>query len=61
MRSYLILKEKVARFRADDEIQGLINALKQQDSEYSGPAANIGYSHAGPVRPSSRTRLTWMR
>ena len=38
MRSYLILKEKVARFHADGEIQGLINALKQQDSEYSGPA-----------------------
>ena len=47
VRSYLILKEKVARFRADDEIQGLINALQRQDSEYSGPAANIGYSHAG--------------
>ena len=47
MRSYLILKEKVARFNADGEIQGLISALQQQDSAYSGPSANTGYSRSG--------------
>src|SRR5215469_6016767 len=44
IRSYLILKDKVARFHADGEIQGVINALQQQDGEYTGPAANAGYS-----------------
>jgi xylose isomerase len=47
MRSYLILKEKVARFHADAEIQGVISALRQQDSAYSGPAGNTGYSRTG--------------
>ncbi len=47
MRTYLILKEKVARFQADGDIQGIINALKQQDSEYVDPAGNMGYSRAG--------------
>jgi xylose isomerase len=46
IRSYLILKDKVARFHRDPEIQGVINALQQQDSEYTGPAANNGYSSA---------------
>jgi xylose isomerase len=44
IRSYLILKDKVARFHKDSEIQGVINALQQQDSEYNGPAASGGYS-----------------
>jgi xylose isomerase len=55
MRSYLILKEKVARFHADAEIQGLISALQQQDSEYSGPAAGDGYSRAKADALKSRT------
>jgi xylose isomerase len=46
MRSYLILRDKVARFHSDSEIQGVINALQQQDGEYTGPAANTGYSLA---------------
>lgn len=47
MRSYLILKEKVAQFHADGEIQGVIRALQQQDSDYSGPAGSAGYSLTG--------------
>jgi xylose isomerase len=46
IRSYLILKDKVTRFHADAEIQGVINALQQQDCEYTGPAASTGYSRA---------------
>jgi xylose isomerase len=46
IRSYLILKDKVARFHADAEIQGITNALQQRDCEYTGPAANSGYSRA---------------
>ena len=42
MRSYLILKEKVARFNADSEIQGIFNAL---NSGGPSPAAT-GYSKA---------------
>jgi xylose isomerase len=55
MRSYLILKEKVARFDADGEIQGVIRALQQQDSEYDGPAAGGGYSRAGAEALKSRS------
>ena len=39
MRTYLILKEKVQQFNADEEIQGMIKALNEGDS----PAAN-GFS-----------------
>jgi len=44
MRSYLILKEKVKQFQADQEIQGLLNDLRAGDSSYTGPAAGGGYS-----------------
>ena len=44
MRSYLILKDKVQRFQADQEIQGLLNDLRAADSQYTGPAAGGGYS-----------------
>jgi xylose isomerase len=44
MRSYLILKDKVKRFQADGEIQGLINDLRAGDSSYTGPTAGAGYS-----------------
>ena len=44
MRSYLILKEKVKQFQADDEIQSLLAQLRQRDSQYNGPAASDGYS-----------------
>jgi xylose isomerase len=36
MRSYLILRERVARFRADREIQDLIAGLDVRDSELEG-------------------------
>jgi xylose isomerase len=55
IRSYLILKEKVARFHADNEIQGVVKALQQQDSEYNGPAGNTGYSRAGAEALKSHT------
>ena len=44
MRSYLILKEKAARFNADPEIQGVIADLRQQDAAYDGPSAADGYA-----------------
>jgi xylose isomerase len=44
MRSYLILREKVARFNADPEIQGLLGELRARDDEYDGPSAAGGYS-----------------
>ncbi len=44
MRSYLIFKEKVRRFREDSEIQALLNDLSQQDEAYQGPRATGTYS-----------------
>jgi xylose isomerase len=55
IRSYLILKEKVARFHADGEIQGIIRALQQQDGEYAGPAADTGYSRAAADAVTSQS------
>ena len=43
MRTYLILKEKVARFNADREIQDLLNALK---SRGAAPGPRFRYSEA---------------
>jgi xylose isomerase len=55
MRSYLILKEKVQRFREDSEIQALIAELQEQDNGYEGPAASGGYSgdHANSLKQQS--------
>src|ERR671934_2228456 len=44
MRSYLVLKDKVKRFQADQEIQGLLAELREQDSHYKGPAAGATYT-----------------
>jgi xylose isomerase len=44
MRTYLILKEKVRRFAADGEIQGLLAELRRQDAAYDGPSAADGYT-----------------
>ncbi|MGE5673244.1 MAG: xylose isomerase [Mycobacterium leprae] len=44
MRNYLILKEKVRRFAADQEIQGLIKEMRAQDAAYTGPGAAGGYA-----------------
>ena len=49
MRTYLILKEKVARFNADAEIQGLLRELRTR-----GAAGRARQVHAGQPRPSSR-------
>ena len=37
MRTYLILKEKVARFNADAEVQGMLNELKSRGGSWSRP------------------------
>jgi xylose isomerase len=39
MRAYLILREKVQRFQADAEIQGLIAEIRKMDEDYSGVTA----------------------
>jgi xylose isomerase len=39
MRAYLILREKVQRFRADPEIQGLIAEIRKADEDYTGITA----------------------
>jgi xylose isomerase len=46
MRSYLILKDKVEKFNADAEIQGLLNDLRVRDEESTTPGATDGYSTA---------------
>jgi xylose isomerase len=52
MRTYLILKAKVKKFNEDQQIQGLIAELRQQDDAYDGPRAGDGYSadHAGKLQ-----------
>ena len=45
MRSYLILKEKVAKFNADAEIQGIVNGLTS-DPDTLEPLLSGGYSAA---------------
>ncbi len=49
MRTYLILKEKVARFNADSEIQGLLKQIQADDGKYA--YLSNGYS------PESANRL----
>ena len=34
MRSYNILREKVARFREDEEIQGILSTIASQNPEF---------------------------
>jgi xylose isomerase len=43
MRTYLILKEKVARFNADAEIQGILAALRERGAE---PGKRVKFSKA---------------
>lgn len=55
MRTYLILKDKVRRFAADAEIQGVLQELRAADSAYDGPRAGDGYSatHAQQLKDQS--------
>jgi xylose isomerase len=53
MRTYLILKEKAARFNADKEIQALIAAAKQDDGAHSYLAG--GYSKEKVTRLRGET------
>ncbi|KPL10637.1 xylose isomerase [candidate division BRC1 bacterium SM23_51] len=48
MRSYLILKEKVAAFNADKEIQGLLAEIRGEDPALEGLIA--GYSAAAAAK-----------
>jgi xylose isomerase len=43
MRTYLILKEKVARFNADAEIQGILGELRERGAE---PGTRVKFSKA---------------
>ena len=73
MRTYLILKEKVEKFNADSEIQGLIQEIREDDDEldalrgsYSSDAAekvrNLDLDpdqlHARPIRYEKLDQLT---
>jgi xylose isomerase len=42
MRTYLIFKDKVQRFKADAEIQGLLRELRSRGDEIDGPLAYSG-------------------
>jgi xylose isomerase len=56
MRTYLILKEKVARFNADTEIQAAIKHYKVQDSELENLVKNYSKDNAGKLRAHSFDR-----
>ncbi len=44
MRTYLILREKVDRFRQDAEIQGVLGELRAMDEGFDGPTVAGGYA-----------------
>lgn len=51
MRTYLILKDKVQRFKEDAEIQGVVSELRAADNEYDGPtAANYSRDEADVLK-----------
>jgi xylose isomerase len=50
MRTYLILKEKVARFNNDSEIQGIIKAYKLQDPVVSSLTAKFSKENAAKLK-----------
>ncbi len=50
MRTYLILKEKVARFNADVEIQAAIQHYKVRDSELENLVKNYSKDNAGKLK-----------
>jgi xylose isomerase len=52
MRTYLILKEKAARFNADKEIQGLLNELKSRGAE---PGRRVKFSVDGAKELKERS------
>jgi len=51
MRTYLILKEKVARFNADPEIQGLLDALRERGA---APGRRVTFSSAAAAELKGR-------
>ena len=55
MRSYLILKDKAARFQQDERIQDILAELRQHDNAYDGPGASGGYSTETAVALKERT------
>jgi xylose isomerase len=50
MRTYLILKEKVAQFNNDNEIQGIIKAYKLQDPTVSSLTAKFSKDNAAKLK-----------
>ena len=58
MRTYLILKDKVARFNADAEIQGLLGELA---SRGAAAGARVKFSADGARELQGRARSTSRR
>jgi xylose isomerase len=50
MRTYLILKEKVARFNADSEIQAAIKHYKVQDATLEALVKTYSKDNAGKLK-----------
>jgi xylose isomerase len=50
MRTYLILKEKVARFNADTEIQAAIKAYHVHDQQLEGLSKTYSSSNAATLK-----------
>jgi xylose isomerase len=50
MRTYLILKEKVKRFNADPEIQGLLQSIHEKDAKTGGLLSKYSAANAKELR-----------
>jgi xylose isomerase len=56
MRTYLILKEKVARFNADSEIQALLAEINADEGKYSYLSGGYSKATAQKLRGESFDR-----
>lgn len=59
MRTYLILKEKVARFNADAEIQGLLRQIRLGDAELEQTMGRYSAQNAKKLKDFSVDRAAW--
>jgi xylose isomerase len=57
MRTYLILKEKVQRFNADPEIQGLLAEIHADDGSFSWLAGGYSRDKAGRLKDQAFDRV----
>jgi xylose isomerase len=57
MRSYLILKEKAARFNADQEIQGVLAEIKADDGTMAQYSGSYSAEKAGALKAYAFDRL----